>query len=179
MSSRKGFFLVLIVAVCSVALGRVHALPPHPQTLYLLCLSKEVIARVLDVLFLEGSNILVSVGLAFFVAHEKELLRHDDLMSLLGYISKLGEGFTDNDELMRMVLKESRCRIGEEDERRRVTERRVMEDAYTKDLQTTQSVRGSGTRWSLCEWHASRRFFLLLLLLLFLSFFFLCASPIP
>jgi hypothetical protein len=112
-----------------------------PQTLYLLCLSKECIARVLDVLFLEGSNILVSIGLSFFHLHEKELLKLDDLMEVLQFIGQMGSEITDNDALMKVVLKESRCKIGEEDEKRRQIERQVMENAYMKDLQKTQSAR--------------------------------------
>ncbi len=50
-------------------------------------------------------------------------------------------GLTDNDALMRIVLKEAHCKIGEEEERRREIERAVMESAYMKDLQQTQAHR--------------------------------------
>jgi hypothetical protein len=110
------------------------------QTLYFLCLNKECIARMLDVLFVEGSNILVSLGLAFFHTHAADLMRLDDLMDLLGFIQNMGSasGITDNDALMRLVLRESTCKIGEEEEKRRQIERAVMENAYMKDLQQTQ-----------------------------------------
>lgn len=125
-------FAALGVDVASVALKWL-------MTLYFLCLPKECVARVLDVLFLEGSNILLSVGLSFFAVHEKELLEIDDLMEMLDAIGKLGNDETDNDELMRVIIKESKCRVGEEEDKRRQIERTIMENAYLKELQQSKS----------------------------------------
>jgi len=110
------------------------------MTLYFLCLSKECVARMLDVLFVEGSNILVSMGLAFFHHHTPDLLERDDLMELLSFIGSMGaaSGLTDNEYLMRLALRESTCKLGEEDDKRRQIERAVMANAYMKDLQQTQ-----------------------------------------
>lgn len=109
------------------------------MTLYFLCLPKDTIARVLDVLFLEGADVLVSIGLALFAMHEKEILAMNDLMTLLDFIqNKMGAEIADNDAFMKLVLKDSKCRISEEEQKRRQTERAVMENAYMKDLQRTQ-----------------------------------------
>lgn len=64
------------------------------MTLYLLSISKECIARVFDVMFLEGSNILISLGLAYFHIYEKDLLKIDDLMEMHVAIGKLGSEIT-------------------------------------------------------------------------------------
>lgn len=115
------------------------------MTLHILALPLDVIARMVDVMVVEGTNIIVSIALYLFHYHEKQLLLITDVMELLTYINEMGREQTDAEAMFKAMFKDGKCEVGEEEEKRRGIERKVLEDGYMKELQRSQSVEESTT----------------------------------
>ena len=106
--------------------------------LFLTTLPMHVCIRLFDILMLEGSTFLLSVALAMFHLHAKKLVSISDSGELFEYCDRMGsdERTIDSEVVIKEALT-SKCAVGEEELKRRDTERRIMESAYLKELQAS------------------------------------------
>ena len=110
--------------------------------LFLTTLPLHVCIRLFDVVMLEGSLFLLSVALALFHLHAKRILALTDAAALFEYMDRMGsdEKTLDSEAVIKEALT-SKCAVGEEELKRRDTERRIMESAYLKELQASQKFK--------------------------------------
>jgi len=107
-------------------------------TCYTLTLPLDCLHRMFDILFVEGSNILLAIALFLFHMNERELLAIDDTMQLMTRLQQIGNEQQDSDAMFNALLKSSVCTISATEEKRREVERQLLGDAYIKDLQKAQ-----------------------------------------
>lgn len=94
--------------------------------------------RIFDVLFLEGSNVLLSISLALYKSMQHDILRLHDTSDIMNYIDTHMKSYKHIDELLHNVLHDKTCHITRDDIIQRNTERKIMESAYVNELQFNQ-----------------------------------------
>lgn len=96
------------------------------------------VLRIWDILVLEGPTILIQVSIALLKIHEKQLLAINDTVELMQTYEQLLSQYTNAEELITYVYKQSVCSVTREDLIQRNTERKIMENQYLRELQHAQ-----------------------------------------
>jgi hypothetical protein len=104
--------------------------------LFILTLPYETTARILDVLFFEGTIVLFNISLALLEMYKKDLLKINDSSSLLSALNKIGMNCTDADSLLKLALTNKNCIFKEvELVKYRGMYRKQLEEQYLLSLQ--------------------------------------------